>query len=217
MYFKRLLLLALILAVLAVAVQLGLISLAFEKLGLSEQSALLLLLTTLAGSAINVPLFDMQSTWTPTELPPRIGRIFRFDQPSLAGRTVVAINVGGGVTPLAFSAYLLAHTPVPASDVVLAVGLVAAAAWAFSRPIAGVGIAMPFLVAPLTAALAAMALGTEHRAVLAYVAGTLGVLLGADLARLRDIRRLGVPAVSIGGAGTFDGIFVAGIIAVLLT
>jgi uncharacterized membrane protein len=30
------------------------------------------------------------------------------------------------------------------------------------------------------------------------------------------IKRLGAPMVSIGGAGTFDGIFLAGIIAVLL-
>ena len=56
----------------------------------------------------------------------------------------------------------------------------------------------------------------EHSAALAYVAGTLGVLIGADLLRLRDVCRLGVPMASIGGAGTFDGIFITGIVAVLL-
>lgn len=56
----------------------------------------------------------------------------------------------------------------------------------------------------------------EQRAPLAYVGGTLGVLLGADLFRLRDIRRLGAPVASIGGAGTFDGVFITGLLAVLL-
>jgi hypothetical protein len=30
------------------------------------------------------------------------------------------------------------------------------------------------------------------------------------------VRRLGAPVVSIGGAGTFDGVFLTGIVAVLL-
>jgi uncharacterized membrane protein len=51
---------------------------------------------------------------------------------------------------------------------------------------------------------------------LAYTAGTLGTLIGGDLLNLRKIRGLGAPVVSIGGAGTFDGIFLTGIIAVLL-
>ncbi|MGH8630223.1 MAG: DUF1614 domain-containing protein [Burkholderiales bacterium] len=42
------------------------------------------------------------------------------------------------------------------------------------------------------------------------------MLIGADLLRLKDIRRLGAPIASIGGAGSFDGIFVTGILAVLL-
>jgi len=88
--------------------------------------------------------------------------------------------------------------------------------YAFSRPIAGVGIGMPIFIAPLTAALVAAVMGTEQRAVLAYVGGTLGVLIGADVLRLGSIRQLGVPYASIGGAGTFDGIFISGIVAVLL-
>ena len=54
-------------------------------------------------------------------------------------------------------------------------------------------------------------------AALAYIAGTLGVLIGADIFRLKDIRKMGTPVASIGGAGTFDGIFITGIVAVLLT
>ena len=44
----------------------------------------------------------------------------------------------------------------------------------------------------------------------------MGVLLGADVIRLRQTLRLGAPMMSIGGDGTRDGIFVTGIVAVLL-
>jgi len=51
---------------------------------------------------------------------------------------------------------------------------------------------------------------------LAYAGGSLGVLIGADLANLDKMRGLGAPLLSIGGAGVFDGIFIAGAAALLL-
>jgi len=48
------------------------------------------------------------------------------------------------------------------------------------------------------------------------VSGTLGTLLGADIMNLNEIRDLGAPVASIGGAGTFDGVFLSGLISVLL-
>ena len=42
------------------------------------------------------------------------------------------------------------------------------------------------------------------------------MLLGADLFRVKDIRRLGAPVASIGGAGPFGGVFITGLVAVLL-
>jgi uncharacterized membrane protein len=44
----------------------------------------------------------------------------------------------------------------------------------------------------------------------------MGTLIGADLTNLDKVRGLGAPVASIGGAGTFDGIFLTGIVAVLL-
>lgn len=216
MPFKRLLPLLLLLAFLISVLQLGLISVTFEKLGLSANSAALLLITTLFGSQINVPIFRLGGPWMPTHLPPQVRWVFRFERPPIAPYTVVAVNLGGCVVPVAFSVFLLARAPVSLADVVLAVGLVASISYAFSRPLAGRGIVMPIFIAPLTAAAAAIALDPENRAVLAYVAGTLGVLIGADLLRIDDIRKLGAPVASIGGGGSFDGIFLAGIIAVLL-
>jgi uncharacterized membrane protein len=78
------------------------------------------------------------------------------------------------------------------------------------------GIAMPVLVAPLAAALTAVLINLDHGAPLAYISGTLGVLIGADLLHFRDIRKMGAPLAAIGGAGTFDGIFITGIVAALL-
>jgi uncharacterized membrane protein len=130
-------------------------------------------------------------------------------------RVTIAVNVGGCVIPVAFSIYLLAQGGLRAGDALAAVASVALVAYWFSRPLRGIGVVMPFLIAPLAAVLVASALDYEQRAPLAYIGATLGVLLGADLFRLRDIRRLGAPVASIGGAGTFDGVFISGLLAVL--
>jgi len=80
-----------------------------------------------------------------------------------------------------------------------------------------VGIGIPMFVAPVMAAVTALVIDPQQSAPLAYISGTLGVLIGADISRLGDIRKMGAPFASIGGAGTFDGIFLSGIVAVLLT
>jgi uncharacterized membrane protein len=64
--------------------------------------------------------------------------------------------------------------------------------------------------------LLALVLDPEHAAHLAYISGVFGVLIGADILRLNTIAALGTPVAAIGGAGTFDGIFLTGIIAALL-
>ena len=65
-------------------------------------------------------------------------------------------------------------------------------------------------------AVVALLLSREFAAPLAYIGGSLGTLIGADLTNLDKVRGLGAPVASIGGAGTFDGIFLTGILAVLL-
>ena len=85
-----------------------------------------------------------------------------------------------------------------------------------ARPVKGVGIAMPAFIPPLVAALVSVILSHDYAPVLAYVGGTLGTLIGADILNIDKIKNLGAPVASIGGAGTFDGIFMSGIMAVLL-
>lgn len=211
----HLLILLFALSLLMMFVYMGALSLAFEKLGLSKDAAFVLLFGSLMGSGLNIPLFTIEAE-PPVEMPPRPSPWGPLQPPLFTGKTIIAVNVGGGIIPVAFSLYLLSHQPIPAMGALVATAITTTASYLFSRPIPGLGVGMPILVAPVTAALVAMVIDPEHSAPLAYICGTLGVLLGADLLHLPDIRRLGAPVASIGGAGTFDGIFLTGIVAVLL-
>jgi uncharacterized membrane protein len=197
-------------------IQVGLLSIAFYKLGLSPNAAYTLLITSLLGSVVNLPLFRLRSL-RPQGVPPPPPPLFPF-LPVLHNttHTLVAVNMGGCLIPIAFSLYLLNQTPVTLLQALQAISFVTLISYLFSRPIHGLGIGMPILVAPLSAALIAVSLNPEGSAPLAYIGGTMGVLLGADILRLNDIRRMGPPFAAIGGAGTFDGIFLTGIVAVLL-
>lgn len=210
-------LLLLLLFAAVVLIQVGLVRVAFDRLGLSESSAVLLLISSLAGSAINLPLFTLSATPPAQPLPPPPLRLRFLRLPEYHGKTLIALNVGGALIPLCFSLYLLLNNPLPLGHVLLGIGLVAIVGRLFSRPIHGLGIGIPILIAPLAAALAALLINPAQSAPLAYISGTLGVVIGADLLRLKAIRQLGVPLAAIGGAGTFDGVFITGIVAVLLT
>lgn len=217
MFPARLLVVVVAVAFLVAFVQLGVLQLAFHKLGLSADSAALLLMVTLFGSLLNLPLFTVRTDPAEQErrlrdIPPALLARIKV----IPGRTVIAVNVGGCVVPLAFSLYLFNLSRPDVLHAVTAVATVAMVSYGISFSIPRVGIAMPVLVAPLTAAVAALMLDPEQAPALAYIGGTLGVLIGADILRLKDIGKLGEPMASIGGAGSFDGIFVTGIVAVLL-
>ena len=129
--------------------------------------------------------------------------------------TVIAINLGGAVIPTLVSLYLLVKTGLY-FKAGLATLLMTLISFKLAKPIPGIGIALPFFIPPALAALLAIIIGDEDAPVIAYISGTLGTLLGADILNLKKIGNLGAPVASIGGAGTFDGIFLTGILAVLL-
>ncbi len=215
-----LILLVLLVGILLAFVQVGLLTIAFEKLGLSAASTFTLLYASLFGSLINLPLFKIkaeQPSYDMFEAMPALLRgLLRQRMPEFTGKTLIAVNVGGGLIPIVFSWYLIQHHPLSLTEVVTATAIVSAISYVTSRPVPGLGIGMPIFVGPVAAALTAILVSPEHSAPLAYICGTLGVLIGADLLRLKDIRKMGAPIASIGGAGTFDGIFITGIVAVLL-
>ena len=214
LYFLFLFFLLLFLFVL---VEINVLTFAFAKLGLSPEAGLTVLFAALAGSGINIPLYSVraQRPPQPPPLPPEFG-LWRRPPMPFTGRTVIAVNLGGCVIPVGLSLYLLHIHRIPGTEVLLAIALVAAVSYFTSRPVPGMGIAMPMFVAPLAAVLVALLLDRGQAAPLAYVGGTLGVLIGADLLHLPVIPRLGAPIASIGGAGTFDGIFFTGVLAALL-
>ena len=198
-------------------IQIGLITITLAKLGLTPRFALLLLMASLFGSTINIPLFKIHSEPPEKPIAPVFRGLLRYAEREFKGYTIIAINFGGAIIPILFSFYLLLHRNVDPLEVVIAIFLVSLISYSISRPIAGFGIGMPILLAPLLAAMIAITINPEQRAPLAYIAGTMGVLIGADILRIRDVGKLGAPFASIGGAGTFDGIFITGLIAVLLT
>ena len=211
----RIILLVAALALLITGIQYGLLTVAFEKLDLSANSAYLLFVTILAGSLINLPLFSMKSE-PPNleEIPPPLRELYR-NMP-YTGKTIIMANVGGCVVPVAFCLYLLAHHPLNIFYVALAVAAVTVLSFKTSRRLPGLGLGIPILLAPLLAALVSVALDPDNAPSMAFISGTLGVLIGADLLHLQDIRKMGTPFASIGGAGSFDGIFISGLVAVLL-
>lgn len=126
----------------------------------------------------------------------------------------MAVNVGGALMPIALSLYLLLRTG-QVIAVVIATAIVALGTFKLARPVRGLGIAVPGFFPAIIAALAALVLASQSPPV-AYIAGTMGTLIGADLLHLRDVEELRAPVASIGGAGTFDGVFLSGVLAVLL-
>jgi uncharacterized membrane protein len=202
--------------VVVVLVQLGVLRYAYMQLGVSPGVAVLLLLSSLVGSYFNIPLAQLpEQRIVSGQVIDYFG--MRHVVPAVVEwpGTVIAVNVGGAVIPVLVSLYLLARSELWARGVV-ATGLVAAVCYTLARPIHGVGIAEPVFVPAVTAAITALLLAWRHAASLAYISGSLGTLIGADLLNLGKIPGLGAPIASIGGAGTFDGIFLIGIFAVLI-
>jgi uncharacterized membrane protein len=189
---------------------------AYWALGLDPRMATLILFGSLFGSSVNLPLVRL-----PEERVVAREVVEIFGVPFLAPVTVdwkgtiLAINVGGAVIPILLSFYLLMRYDLWGSGA-LATAIVAYVVHRLATPIPGVGISVPTIAPPLLAAGVALALSRRFAAPLAYIGGSLGVLIGADLLNLGQLRSLGAPVASIGGAGTFDGIFLTGVIAVLL-
>ena len=98
----------------------------------------------------------------------------------------------------------------------IATAIVAVVLHWLANPVPGVGIAVPIFVPALITAAVSLLLSRRDAAPLAYISGSMGTLIGADLTNLDKVAGLGAPVASIGGAGTFDGIFLTGILAVLL-
>jgi uncharacterized membrane protein len=195
---------------------------ALVKLKLEPTVALLVVIGIFLGSPINIPVKRISRT---KSLPIDPLAIFglsgwwpMFQQ--VRRETVIAVNVGGCVIPVTLAIYETAHMITaglkPLSGLLLAICINALVCYWMAKPIEGIGIAMPGLFPPMLAALSALLLVPDQAPPVAFVAGVLGPLIGADLLHLRDIENIATGIASIGGAGTFDGIVLSGIVAAYL-
>jgi uncharacterized membrane protein len=203
-------------AALVALVAVRLLQYAYASMGIDPRAAFAILFLSLAGSYVNIPVMQLPAERVVS------GQVVDFfgmryvipvvqDWPA----TIVAVNLGGALIPVLLSLYLVYRTRLYARCA-LAVALVAAACHASARLVPGLGIVEPVFAPALATAVVALMLSRRHAAAIAYVAGGLGALIGADLLNLGRVQGLGAPVVSIGGAGTFDGIFVNGLMAVLI-
>jgi uncharacterized membrane protein len=191
------------------------IALVFAKLGIPPRYIFSALFFTLVGSFINIPIKRIpQESMAHEGWATFFGVHYRVPQ-ARKHETVIAINVGGAIIPSLLSFYLLFKTGLWVKGATVTAIMILVTHW-LARPVKGVGIAMPAFIPPFAAAILSVVLCRDCAPVLAYVGGTFGTLIGADILNIGKIKNLGAPVASIGGAGTFDGIFLSGIMAVLL-
>ena len=181
-------------------------------MGISHHWIFLLLFLSLLGSSVNIPLWQFSpSTHHLTWFPCLLTGICSL----ITTKTTIAINLGGAIIPIFLSFYLMVKALQPKKPV-LATLIVSIIVYHFSRAVPGVGITIPTMLPALSAAISSLFLEKQAAPQTAYISGSIGTLIGADLANLSKIKKLGLSMASIGGAGTFDGIFLSGIMAVIL-
>ncbi len=206
----------LLLVFLFVMIEIKVIGYALEKVGIDHRYVFIILFLSFFGSAINIPVARIPGETITLEEPVHyFGMQIVVPAWATTKETIVAVNLGGAIIPVVVSLYLLLKISRPLRALT-AVAIVTAVSYHFATPIRGVGIAIPTFIPPIAAAMSALILMRKEAPRIAYIAGSVGTLLGADILNLGKISSLGSPFVSIGGAGTFDGIFFSSIIAVLL-
>jgi uncharacterized membrane protein len=199
---------------------------ALTNLHLDRSTAVLVLLGIIFGSVINipvsrfpldqevvVPVFQQFGSWPPLE---------RYQR--LRQECVVSVNVGGCVIPVLLAVKLASFIISGGQTAVLvaAVGIVlnSAICYQMVRIVPRIGIALPPFI-PVLTALVVTWVGLsghprEFSAPVAFVIGITGPLIGADLLHWKDFKKIQAGSISIGGAGTFDGIVLSGLLASLL-
>jgi uncharacterized membrane protein len=197
-------------------IQFGVLRYAYSRIGIDRRYVFGVLLLSLLGSYINIPVVQL-----PAQQVMAGQEIYFFgmryvipvvrDWPG----TVIAVNVGGAVIPTLLSIYLLVKNRLYGLGFA-GVAIMTVVCHLLAYPVPGLGIGEPVFVPPVATTIVALMLSRRYAAPLAYISGSLGTLIGADLLNLDAVGGLGAPVASIGGAGTFDGIFVTGILAVLL-
>jgi len=170
--------------------------------GLTNQEIALLALGSIAGWAVNIPV-------------------------AILGGTYLAVNLGGALVPLLLIVGWWRRRILPRVWALIVTAAVAFVSWRIVefRPDTGIIARFPHFFLPVVVAFVLAGLLTLRNpargVTLAYAGGTVGALIGADLLNIDDIARHFTSApentvISIGGAGVFDMVFLAGSVAMTL-
>jgi uncharacterized membrane protein len=221
------LLLLIIIPLIIIYLFLRLTEAAFEQVGFDHWHATLAVFGSIIGSLVDIPLhagtISSYPGWYIS-----IASIFSHGFPTTFHPFYLAINLGGAIIPIVISLDLVIARRVSGFLALCGVAIVAAITYVLASPVPDQGIVLPFWISPTLAAVVGLVLARGYRGAptLAYISGSMGTLIGADLLNLITpgvlpaLSPLGSHAtkplvLSIGGAGVFDGIFLTGILAVL--
>jgi len=193
---------------------LQIIQIAFYRLGMNPTMGIAFFLFSLLGSSINIPIIKRNVPIVIKSELSIIPALFRPRIPTVE-KQILAINLGGAIIPLLLCLYLF--TKILIIETIISTTVIIIVAKLLSRPIRGIGIVLPAFIPPIISAMLALMLTPDNPAPTAYISGVLGTLIGADILNLPALLKMREPGIiSIGGAGIFDGIYLVGIIAILL-
>src|SRR5919198_3862350 len=174
-------------AVLILMVEFRILAYAYRKIGVHPRYMFAVLVLSLAGGYVNIPLYSVPvDRFTPPAPVPIFGRTYLVPPAIEPGATVVAINVGGALLPILLSLYLFVRLKMY-GRMLLGIAIVAIIVHSLAAVVPGVGIAVPMFIPPLAAAGVALVLAFRRAPPVAYVAGSMGTLVGADLLNLDRI------------------------------
>jgi len=200
-----------------------------EHLGLPQRYFWAITLLSLIGSYVNLPLaiLESQSQVPYFEQVESFGILYEIPKIDVSRKqTLVMINLGGAIIPTVISLYMLYSiywlSPNPLLTVaktLIVLVIVTLNTHQSAQIVEGLGITTPAWGPPTMTAFVVFLINyfspVYYPMQIAYIGGTLGALIGADLLNLGKIAGVG-PVVSIGGAGTFDGVYLTGLMSVLL-
>lgn len=181
------------LLVIGVLVYFGIAQRILDRMRLTDKQAMLFIAAVVVGSFVNIPIMR-----SPVE---------------------VTVNIGGAVLPALLAIWLIIKADETSERVraIIASGLVAAAVALGSRylPYEPENMFLdPKLIYGISAGLIAYLAGRSRRS--AFVGGVLGIIL-SDIFHMMTLVGLGIPGTTaIGGAGAFDVVIIAGIVAVMV-
>jgi uncharacterized membrane protein len=181
---------------LVILIQLRILRYAYMRLGVGPGAALLLLFGSLIGSYFNIPVAVLPGhTVQAGQIVDFFGMQYVVPLVVSSPGTVIAVNVGGAVIPTLMSIYLVIRYQLWLKAAI-AIAAIAFIIHMMATPVHGIGIAVPVFAPVVTTAILAFILSREYAAPLAYIGGSMGTLIGADLLNLDKISGLGAPVAS---------------------